>query len=59
MGKPPWSDSALSQPLVVAVRDAQGQPVAGLSVTFQVVQGQGTVSPAQAPTGQMGRRRPP
>jgi hypothetical protein len=46
---------ALSQPLVVAVRHAQGQPVAGISVTFQVAPGHGTVSPGQVPTGPDGQ----
>jgi alpha-tubulin suppressor-like RCC1 family protein len=38
--------SALTQPLIVRVVDAGGQPVAGATVTFSVRQGGGSVNPA-------------
>ena len=45
----------LPQPLVVAVRDSQGQPVPGILVTFRVLEGTGVVSPATIVTGADGQ----
>ncbi|MBL0171329.1 MAG: Ig-like domain-containing protein [Gemmatimonadaceae bacterium] len=42
--------NALPQPLVAGVRDAFGNPVAGVDMNFTVTQGTGTVNPAQAVT---------
>jgi hypothetical protein len=43
--------SALTQPLIVRVVDAGGQPVAGATVTFSVRQGGGSVNPAANVSG--------
>jgi hypothetical protein len=43
--------TALAQPLVVVAKDARGNPIAGLAVSFTVAQGGGQVQPAQATTG--------
>ena len=46
--------TALSQPAVVKVTDSQGQAVEGVSVTFNVAAGGGSVSPASALTNATG-----
>src|SRR5262245_5005803 len=47
--------SALPVPLVVAAKDANGNPVAGVSVAFAVTAGGGTVSAATVATGSTGQ----
>jgi 5-hydroxyisourate hydrolase-like protein (transthyretin family) len=47
--------TALPNPLVVAVRDANDSPVAGIPVTFSVTAGGGSVSPASAVTDSNGQ----
>ena len=46
---------AFASPLVVEVRDAQGQPIAGVPVTFTLVSGPATVGTGSATTGADGR----
>ncbi len=45
----------LAAPLVVEVNDALGNPISGLTVTFAVSQGGGSVQPSSAATGADGR----
>jgi Bacterial Ig-like domain (group 2)/Leishmanolysin len=45
----------LPQPLVVEVDDALDHPIAGVSVTFTVTQGDGSVQPGSGATGTDGR----
>jgi hypothetical protein len=45
----------LPQPLVVEVNDALDHPIAGVSVTFTVTQGGGSVQPGSGATGADGR----
>lgn len=47
--------SAVPVPPAVVVRDVHGNPVSGVSVTFAVVSGGGTVSPTSAATDAQGR----
>src|SRR5437870_2958600 len=47
--------SALPNPLVVAVLDSSGNPVAGLTVDFSVTGGGGSVSASTASTDASGR----
>jgi 5-hydroxyisourate hydrolase-like protein (transthyretin family) len=47
--------TALPQPLVVQVRDGQGNPQAGVSVGFSVIAGNGTLSSTTATTDANGR----
>jgi hypothetical protein len=47
--------TALAQPLVVRVTDANGNPVAGTTVAFAVTSGGGTVTPTSAVTDAQGR----
>jgi hypothetical protein len=49
--------SALADSLGVRVRDARGHPVVGATVTWSVLRGGGTVSPAQATTNADGVAR--
>jgi len=46
---------ALSQPLVVAVTDAQNNPAPGITVTFTVTAGAGTVTPTTVATDSAGQ----
>src|SRR5437879_7806745 len=43
--------TAVSPPPSVIVKDASGNPVTGVAVTFAVAPGTGTVRPATVPTG--------
>src|SRR3954447_20763877 len=45
----------LANPLVVRVDDGQGQPVAGVTVSWTVENGGGAVSPASVVTGSDGQ----
>ena len=47
--------TALPQPFVVKAVDADNQPVAGVTVTFEVTSGAGTLSDASVVTGGSGR----
>ena len=47
--------TALASPLVVQVNDGSNNPVPGVTVTFSVTSGGGTVSPLSAITGANGR----
>lgn len=47
--------TALAQPLVVRVTDANGNPVAGVTVAFAAAAGGGTVTPTSAATDAQGR----
>jgi len=49
------ANEALPRPIVAQVTDAAGNPVANRSVTFQVVQGGGTVTPGSALTTSAGQ----
>jgi hypothetical protein len=46
---------ALNDPYVVRVLDAQGDPVAGVTVSWSVISGGGSVSPSSSTTGAAGR----
>lgn len=48
------ASSALPQPIVVSAQDANGVPVPGVTVTFSVALGGGSVSPATAVTNASG-----
>jgi hypothetical protein len=47
--------STLPQPLVIRVEDQAGQPVAGVTVTWQVTAGGGSVNPSQSVTDGSGQ----
>ena len=47
--------SRLANPLVVEVRDEDGDPIEGIRVSFSVTAGGGTVSPTSATTNAQGR----
>ena len=47
--------SALATPLEVTVKDAQGNPVAGVNVAFAAATGGGSVAPTSAATGADGK----
>jgi hypothetical protein len=47
--------STLAAPLVVRVKDSKGNAIAGLTVTFSVSQGEGSVSTVSATTGADGK----
>ena len=47
--------AALSEPFVVSVLDLHGDPVAGVTVTFEVISGDGTLSAETATTDSTGR----
>jgi hypothetical protein len=47
--------ATLSAPLVIRVNDSRGEPIPGLSVTFSVSQGEGSVSTSSAVTDAGGR----
>ncbi|MCO5170525.1 MAG: Ig-like domain-containing protein [Planctomycetes bacterium] len=47
--------AALANPLVVTVRDAQGNPVPNVTVAFAVAEGDGSVSPASAASNAQGQ----
>lgn len=47
--------STLSQPIVVELRDAQGNAVPGATVNFSIVTGGGTALPTNATTNALGR----
>lgn len=46
--------TALSQPVIVRVTDAQNQPVQGVAISFSVASGGGSISPASAVTDATG-----
>jgi hypothetical protein len=46
---------SLPLPLVVAVRDAQGQPVRDIPIQFTLLAGRGTLTPTLVPTGTDGQ----
>ncbi|MFZ5624385.1 MAG: hypothetical protein ACOY71_08120 [Gemmatimonadota bacterium] len=50
-GQTAAAGTALANPIVVRVDDAQGQPLAGVAVSFLVTSGGGSVSPATTATG--------
>ncbi|MFA5267168.1 MAG: PEGA domain-containing protein [Methanoregula sp.] len=43
-------NTEVDTPPVVIVKDSDGKPIAGISVTFEVTEGEGTVSPASVTT---------
>lgn len=54
-GQSAKTQQQLTQPFVVRVTDADGAAVSGVSVTWNVVDGPGTVSPASATTDTQGQ----
>ena len=53
-GQSALAGTSVAQPLVVRVRDAAGNPVAGLAVTWVVGDGEGTLTPQTSPTDLQG-----
>ena len=49
------AEAALAEPFVVEVRDHQGNPLEGATVTFSVTAGEGTLSATTVATDEMGR----
>jgi hypothetical protein len=49
--------STLDEPYIVRVADALGNPVAGVTITWTVTEGGGTIAPAQGTTDERGEAR--
>jgi uncharacterized protein (TIGR03437 family) len=54
-GQTGFTSAAFPQPVVFQVKDAQGNPVPGIDVTFNVVAGSGSVNPPTLKTDAQGR----
>lgn len=54
-GQTGFTSAAFPQPVVFQVIDAQGNPVPGINVTFNIVSGSGSVNPNQLTTDAQGR----
>jgi uncharacterized protein (TIGR03437 family) len=54
-GQTGFTSAAFAQPVVFQVRDAQGNPLPGVPVTFNIVSGSGSVNPSTLNTDAQGR----